>query len=143
MVDTDHHLAFPKIENDADDFSTKIEMRPWNVFANSLALLTRGAEKLAHMQSSIDMTRVVCSLERYHLAHNEYPKTLDLLAPQFISQIPHDIIGGQPLHYRRTDDNKFLLYSIGWNETDDGGQIGLREFGSLDTTKGDWVWLNP
>jgi hypothetical protein len=50
------------------------------------------------------------------------PETLDALAPQFIEKIPHDIIGGQPLHYRRTNDAEFLLYSIGWNETDDGGQ---------------------
>ena len=63
--------------------------------------------------------------------------------PQFIEKLPHDIIGGQPLHYRRTDDGKFLLYSIGWNETDDGGQPSPSgENGWIDFTKGDWVWQN-
>ena len=85
--------------------------------------------------------------------HSEYPETLGTLMPQFIETIPQDIIGGQPLHYRRTDDppsqnsgaagGKFLLYSIGWNETDDDGQIGLKETGYADNTKGDWVWPNP
>jgi hypothetical protein len=63
------------------------------------------------------------------------------LAPQFIEKIPHDIIGGQPLHYRRTEDGKFLLYSVGWNETDDDG-LDLWQKNSFDYTKGDWVWKN-
>lgn len=49
-----------------------------------------------------------------------------------------DIMGAQPLHYRRTDDAKFLLYSVGWNETDNGGLPGS----IADVNKGDWVWKN-
>jgi hypothetical protein len=89
------------------------------------------------------MARVAGALERYRLAHDEYPETLDTLAPQFIEKIPHAIIGGQPLPYRRTDNGKFSLYSVGWIETDDGGQIVLKERGYADNTKGDWVWQSP
>ncbi len=89
----------------------------------------------------MDLARVVCALERYHLAHGEYPETLNTLAPQFIETIPHDIINGKPLHYQRTSDGKFSLYSVGWNETDDGGQIGLtKKWQSWDNSKGDWIW---
>ena len=87
--------------------------------------------------------QVACGLERYHLAHGEYPESLDALAPQFIEKLPHDIIGGQPLHYRRMDNGKFLLCSVGWNETDDSGQVVLKEDGSVDREKGDWVWQYP
>ena len=63
--------------------------------------------------------------------------------PQFIEKLPHDIIGGQPLHYRRTDNGKFLLYSIGWNETDDGGLASpMDQYGAIDYNRGDWVWKN-
>ena len=89
------------------------------------------------------MARVACALERYRLAHGEYPETLDALAPQFIEKLPHDIINGQPLHYRRTDDGQFVLYSVGWNETDDGGKVVLTKGGSVDREKGDWVWQYP
>ena len=65
------------------------------------------------------------ALERYRLAHGEYPESLDVLAPQFMAKLPHDIINGQPLHYRRTSDGQFVLYSVGWNETDDGGVVGF------------------
>jgi hypothetical protein len=98
---------------------------------------TKAEQTAAHTQTLVNEAQIVCALERYHLAHGEYPETLDALAPQFIQTIPHDIIGGEPLHYRRTDDGKFLLYSVGWNETDDGGKDGGNDF-----TKYDWVWKN-
>ena len=100
-------------------------------------------KKIAAIQASIDLARVACALERYRLAHGEYPETLDTLAPQFIAQLPHDIINGQPLHYRREASGQFILYSVGWNETDDGGQVVLSKGGSVDQKNGDWVWQYP
>jgi hypothetical protein len=99
--------------------------------------------KLAAIQVSVDLARVACALERYRLAHGEYPETLDELSPQLIAKVPHDIINGQPLHYRRTDSGQFILYSVGWNETDDGGQVVLTKDGLVDREKGDWVWQYP
>ena len=69
-----------------------------------------------------------------------FPETLDMLVPDFIEKIPHDLIRGQPLKYRRTDDGKFLLYSIGWNEKDDGGTPAKT---LNDNEHGDWVWPIP
>ena len=100
-------------------------------------------KQFAFAQSSIDLARVGCALERYRLAHGEYPQTLDALTLQFIAEVPHDIINGQPLHYRLRPDGQFILYSVGWNETDDGGQIVLTKKGMVDREKGDWVWQYP
>lgn len=99
--------------------------------------------RFANGQNAVDMARVAIALERYRLAHGEYPESLDALTPQFIAKLPHDIINGQPLHYRRTSDGQFVLYSVGWNETDDDGEVGLNENGSVDRDKGDWVWQYP
>jgi hypothetical protein len=63
-----------------------------------------------------------------------------MLAPQFIAKLPHDIINGEPLHYRRRPDGQFVLYSVGWNETDEGGVVGRTRAGRADISKGDWVW---
>ena len=96
------------------------------------------------MQASVDMARMACALERYRLAHGEYPEKLDALEPQFIDKLPHDIINDQPLHYRRTDNGQFLLYSVGLNKKDDGGVVGLNENGrSVNISTGDWVWQYP
>ena len=61
--------------------------------------------------------------------------------PEFIPQLPHDVITGQPLNYHRTADGQYILYSVGWNQTDDGGALGLTESGTgIKQTEGDWVW---
>jgi hypothetical protein len=95
--------------------------------------------KFARVQAQVDLALVACALERYRLAHGDYPETLDALVPQFIAKVPHDIINGQPLHYRREANGQFILYSVGWNETDDGGLPGTL----ADVNKGDWVWQCP
>ena len=118
--------------------------RPYKFIAvESIPNYTRAWQTLAHYQTSVNEAQIACALERYRLAHNKYPETLEALVPLFIEKLPHDIIGGQPLKYRRMVDGKFLLYSIGWNETDDGGQEALpNPNGGIDYAKGDWVWKN-
>jgi len=108
---------------------------------DSLGATSRKANR---EQASVDLARGAIALERHRLAHGEFPESLDALAPQFSAQVPHDIFGGQPLHYRRTDDGHFVLYSIGPNEKDDGGITGHRNGGSMpDFDSGDWVWRYP
>jgi hypothetical protein len=117
--------------------------RPYKFIAAEAVpnFFTKAWQTTAHNQTMVNEAQIACALERYRLAHGEYPESLDALASQFIEKPPHDIIGGQPLHYHRTDSGKFLLYSVGWNETDDGGQ-DVSATSPLDFTKGDWVWKN-
>ncbi len=118
---------------------------PYKILAAiAIPNFTKAEQVAAHNQTLVNEAQIACALERYHLAHGEYPETLDALAPQFIEKIPHDIIGGQPLIYRTTADGKFLLYSVGWNETDDGGLdvSPQNKNGGTDFTRGDWVWKN-
>ncbi len=96
---------------------------------------TKAIQTFAFNQTQANEAQIVCAFECYRLKHGKYPETLNELMPQFIEQLPHDIIGGQLLKYRRTPDGQFTLYSIGWNETDDGGQLSLYPY-----DKGDWVW---
>jgi hypothetical protein len=117
---------------------------PYNFLAaTAVPLFFKAAQTIGRNQTAVNEALVACALERYHLAHSEYPESLDALTFQFIEKLPHDIIGGDPLHYRRTEDGKFLLYSVGWNETDDGGQVVLNKDGAEDREKGDWVWQYP
>lgn len=89
---------------------------------------TRALQITARNQTFLNQGAIACALERYHLANGQYPESLGALVPEFIEATPRDLIGGQPLKYRRMDDGRFQLYSVGWNETDDGGD------------EGDWVW---
>lgn len=94
----------------------------------------KATQTTARNQTLVNEAFVACALERYRLAHGLYPDSLNLLQPQFAERLPHDLIGGQPLHYSRTSTGGFSLYSVGWNQKDDHGAPG-------DTpTDGDWPW---
>ena len=100
----------------------------------------------AETQAYVDMARIACALERYYLTHQRYPETLNQLAPDLIDQIPHDIVTGQPLHYAQSKNGRYILYSVGWNEKDDGGvpESPWPPFAPEDARKpGDWVWRYP
>ena len=118
--------------------------RPYKfIAAEAIPNFAKAWQTTAHNQTLVNEAQIVCALERYRLAHSDYPETLDALAPQFIEKIPHDIIGDEPLIYRPTADGKYLLYSVGWNETDDDGRESPpAQNGGVDYTKGDWVWKN-
>jgi hypothetical protein len=92
-------------------------------------------------QVTADEAALACALERYRLAHEQFPDKLDGLIPDFISALPHDVISGGAYKYQRSGDS-FKLYSVGWNETDDGGKVVMKG-SQLDPTAGDWVWQYP
>jgi hypothetical protein len=116
---------------------------PYHILASMVVPnFTRAWQTTAYNQTLVNEAQIACALERCRLDHGEYPDSLDMLVPKYIETLPHDIIGGQPLHYRRTEDRNFLLYSIGWNETDDGGKESPKGNNGIDFGRGDWVWKN-
>ncbi len=143
-ADVESHRAFPEISAQATEKLESIlrHRTPYDYMTGILfPALERSVQRFAFAQASVDLARVACALERFRLAKGSYPESLDALAPQFLKQVPHDLINGQPLKYRRTDDGRFILYSVGWNKTDDGGETGMTTNGnSRDPSRGDWVW---
>ena len=117
----------------------------YNIFARLLfPAVSKSAAKFANAQSLIDLATVACALERHRLANGQFPEQLDLLVPRFIAKIPTDVINGDLLIYRRESDGKYTLYSVGWNEKDDNGEVSIRGGGTApDPNEGDWVWRYP
>ncbi|HEX4265483.1 MAG TPA: hypothetical protein VH597_14200 [Verrucomicrobiae bacterium] len=108
---------------------------PFKIYAALLIPnISKAAQTTTRNQNTINEAFIACALERYRIANGSYPDSLDALAPQFIEKLPHDIINGGPLKYRKTE-NSFVLYSVGWNETDDGGIQDIK-----NPENGDWVW---
>jgi len=96
--------------------------------------------KSAAAQTAFNQAAIACALERYRLANGHFPEQLETLAPKFMSTLPNDVLTGEPYKYRLTDDGRFVLYSVGWDEKDDGGVPGKTLF---DDQHGDWVWEYP
>jgi hypothetical protein len=137
-LDIARTLIFPdKLEAASMKAQAFTNRTPYAAIA-SLATVNfvRVCQTAAHSQTEVNQALIVCALERHPLAHGEYPETLDALSPQFIDEIPRDVIGGRPPCYHRAADGTFILYSIGWGGRDKGGVRGA-SFQSKDC---DWVW---
>jgi hypothetical protein len=86
-----------------------------------LPALENAASKAQFGQTVVSLAGAACALERYHLAKGEFPASLDELVPQYAAVVPIDRMNGEPLHYRRTDDGWFQLWSVGQDGKDDHG----------------------
>jgi hypothetical protein len=64
---------------------------------------------------------ILAALFRYRETHGELPESLNQLVPSLFKVVPHDIMDGQPMRYRRLENGGCLLWSIGKNRVDDGG----------------------
>lgn len=162
VVDAEKQLVSPTSADAAQSRlnETAAHPTPYNWMQHVVFLPTKkwffekhvSVDKFAYAQNSVNLARMAIALERFKLAHGHYPDALGELAPGVISTLPHDIVGGQPLKYRRTSDN-YVLYSIGWNEKDDGGVAAfttndpagseIQKTGAPDPDHGDWVWQFP
>ncbi len=147
-IDRTNNIISPNKLDELNDQATAISKHsywPGNALAAiAIPNYAKAWQTTAHNQTLINQAQIVCALERYRLAYGQYPDTLAALSPQFMEKVPYDVIGGQPLHYIRKPDGSFLLYSVGWNEIDDGGVPSPHsEFGTITNyMTGDWVWPN-
>lgn len=103
-------------------------------------------QKGVYAQSTCDLASIAIALERYYLKNKDYPATLDTLVPDYSPNLPMDIASQAPFKYERQSADSFRLWSIGWNQKDDGGVITKKGSGSskgINTDEGDWTWPQP
>jgi hypothetical protein len=87
--------------------------------------------KLAEAETARRLLFSVFALKRYHLQHGAYPASLAELVPDYLKQVPLDFMDGKPLRYRLTPDGEFLLYSVGLDGEDNGGDASPVENGTI------------
>jgi hypothetical protein len=119
---------------------------PWNWLfrVSGDSAVSKALSKFAQAQVWVDEARIACALERYRLAQGKYPATLDMLASALREDLPHDVMSGEAYRYKLNVDPSYLLYSVGWNQSDDGGrEVKEKEGRQRDYAQGDWVWPTP
>jgi hypothetical protein len=77
------------------------------------------------------MAIVEFGIRAFELETGRLPETLDELRPNYLPSLPDDPMGGGPLRFRQTGD-AYLIYSVGPNGIDDGGQFATN-------AQGDWL----
>jgi len=84
----------------------------------------------------------VLAVLRYKKIKGEYPVSLDeLVVEKYLKELPMDPWSDKPLGYRKTDGN-FILYGVGENFIDDGGEVFRDDKGKVRqyADEGDWVF---
>jgi hypothetical protein len=76
---------------------------------------------LAEVETARRLCVTAIALKRYQLQHGAYPTMLNDLVPAYLSAVPIDFMDGKPLRYKLRPDGDFLLYSVGDDGKDDGG----------------------
>lgn len=117
------------------------------LYAQGQGLLGRAAEAEARRRLIV----AALALERYRGRHGSYPATLAQLVPELLTSPPTDFMDGKPLRYHVSDGGHFVLYSVGLDCVDNGGQMGPPGPGLPYSAAWDWgtrqgsdlVWPRP
>lgn len=117
-----------------DSFAYVGSMSSWNPMQRLLAV-----------EAARQMAVTSIALKRYQLRQGALPQDLSALVPDFLPALPCDPVDGQPLRYHLNGDGTFLLYSIGEDAFDNGGDpTPLKATKSISWQRGrDWVWPQP
>ena len=103
-------------------------------------------DSLADMEMERRLLVTAIALKRFQLHEGKYPAQLQDLVPNFLATAPLDPMDGKPLRYRLKPDGSFLLYSVGEDGVDNGGDPAGQ---SADVHNKSWwksrdaVWPSP
>jgi ABC-type transport system involved in multi-copper enzyme maturation permease subunit len=102
----------------------RINALPPNLTASNFMMWTTRNVTQHHWTSLAELRCAVAMLavERYRLAHGNWPKSLNELVPAFLREVPADPFDGKPLRFRRLPDG-VVIYAVGFDGTDDGGKL--------------------
>ncbi len=90
-----------------------------------------------HTETAARQADIAVAVQRFFLRNQQLPDSLGQLLPELLPEIPLDPMTGAPMQYRILDPTNYILWSVGWNQTDEGGTPPDRA--NYRETK-DWVW---
>jgi hypothetical protein len=99
---------------------------PWDVnIVTALLLPAHDAAFTAFARGAAEhrCTIVLLAAEQFRREQGGYPQRLEELTPAYLSVLPIDPYNGQPLHLLHIPGERFVIYSVGKNGQDDGGQV--------------------
>jgi hypothetical protein len=71
--------------------------------------------------ASRHLAEIALAMHRYYAVHGKFPDKTDSLSPEFIALVPGDPYNDQPIQLKTTATG-WILYSVGPDMKDDGGQ---------------------
>ena len=91
------------------------------ILTAGIPLAVEIADREAAQRAALKLT---LATQRFHRLHGDWPKKLDDLVPDLLQELPLDPFGkaGESLILKR-DGDEALIYSVGENAIDDGGDF--------------------
>jgi hypothetical protein len=83
--------------------------------------LARAFWRSGELEMQHELAVAAIALKRHHLRHGAWAPSLVALVPEFLSRVPRDFMDGGELRYRVNANGTWILYSVGENGVDDGG----------------------
>lgn len=137
-------------EKEMLEIKANIWTRPSYIMVSLIApAMNRIVNSAAYTQVRVDQAVIACALERYRMANGGYPDSLAAVSLANGKPLPIDVMNNKPMGYRKTPDGRYALWSVGFDEKDDGGKRTLNgtkpEVTKFSDSKylGDWVWDFP
>lgn len=91
--------------------------------------------KVALVMTATQEAEIACALAEREAAGQGLPAGLEELVPEWLSEVPRDIVDGAPLRYHRDGPEAYRLWSVGKDGLDQGGL-----FPRDGQPSQDWVW---
>jgi hypothetical protein len=101
--------------------------------------------KAFRTETQRELLMTAIALRRHLLAQGRYPATLGELVPRFLPETPRDFMNGRTLGYRLKEDGTYVLYSVGEDFQDNGGDPSPKDATARPTfiNGRDFVWPWP
>jgi len=116
-----------------------------SMMSQSLVSIGRFPYRIFRIEAARQIVIGAIALKRYQLRHGSFPARLSDMVPEFVAAVPDDPMDGKPLRYRLDSDGTYVLYSVGEDGKDDGGDVSPATPSKTATwLQGrDWVWPLP
>jgi len=118
---------------ESEDIDKKVEeFLKGNYFLNLITPAVLRVIQISHrLPVDVKGALTMIAIFRYKADKGRYPQNLNqLVTAGYLKQLPIDSFSDKPLSYRKTEDN-FILYSVGPNFIDDGGEYSRDSKGRI------------
>ncbi len=118
-------LPYPKALDGLGPWTSQVGVATTKGFRMSAMLLPameKAADKAADATGQLRAAQAALAVERFRIAHPDtLPDSLGQLVPEYLGKVPEDPFDGRPLRYKKTTSRGYVVYSIGRDRKDDGG----------------------
>jgi hypothetical protein len=125
LAQTDSWLALVSSVPDAIHEPTSYQRFRFLFSTETFSINDAMIKRTLFAQTEQAMAVTAIALQRYRLSTGTVPASLSALVPEFLPLPPRDAMDGKMLRYRVLPQESFILYSVGEDGKDDGGNPAM------------------